>query len=175
MAQLKTTDIEGNLTINSKLINNGVDILDKVNADYTKFYNMFCKSHTNSLSYSLTPGANYKTGTGFTDLRGESVYLVGNRLVIYLYALRNSAISAGNVTNETIGTFTINHGGKIKSLYMGSALSYRNGDVNTFYSTVTTVDSNTFQLNINLAATRVSTSYMCANLQLTAELNPNAY
>jgi hypothetical protein len=174
MAQLKNTDIAGNLTVNSTLTNNGVDLLARVNSDYTKIYNMFCKAP--ALTYSVAPGTNYKTSAGaFTDLRGSSVYLLGNRLTIYLYAVRNSTPSAGNITNETVGTFTISHGGKIKSLYNATSLTYRYGDLNSFYTDVDYVDDNTLTVKINLSACRAANKYIASHHALTVELNPDAF
>ena len=174
MAQLKDTNIEGNLTINSSLVNNDINLLDRVNADYTKFYNMFCKAP--SLDYTVTPGTNYKTDSGeFTDLRGSSVYLLGNRLQIYLYAVRNTAPTAGNITNEAVGTFTINHGGKIKSACNASSFSYRYGDLNSFIASASYPDSNTLQVKINLNACRAANKYIASSHTLSVALNPDLF
>lgn len=174
MAQLKDTHIEGNLTVNSTLTNNGVDLLTRVNTDYTKFYNMFCKAP--SLTHTLTPGANYKTSDGeFTDLRGHSVYLLGNRLVLYLYAVRNSTPTAGNIDNEIVGTFTINHGGKIKTWYNASSLTYRYGDLNSYYTAVTVIDSETAKVTVRMTACRAANKYIASHHVMTVELNPDVF
>lgn len=173
MAQLKNTDISGDLTVNSTLTNNGEDLLTRVNADYTKVYNMFCKAP--GLTYSVAPGTNYKTSSGvFTNLRGSSVYLLGNRLAVYLYADRNSTPSAGNITNEVVGTFTISHGGKIKSAYNASSLTYRYGDLNS-YSTTVSNTSDTLTLKIQLNACRAANKYIASHHVLTVELDPDAF
>lgn len=174
MAQLKDTNIDGNLTVNSVLTNKNNDLLAWVNSDYTKIYNMFCKAP--SLTHSVAPGVNYKTSSGtFTNLRGSSVYLLGNRLTLYLYADRNSAPTAGNIANEVVGTFTITHNGKIKNAFNATSLSYRYGDLNSYSTSVTYPDKNTLSIKIQLNSCRGANKYIASHHVLTVALNPDAF
>lgn len=61
------------------------------------------------LTTTVTPGENYSAANG-------SATLVGNMLRVQFSATRTSAAS-GNITNETVATFSIAHGGKIKGGY----------------------------------------------------------
>lgn len=61
------------------------------------------------LTTTVTPGENYSAASG-------SATLVGNMLRVQFSATRTSAAS-GNISNETVATFSIAHGGKIKGGY----------------------------------------------------------
>lgn len=68
------------------------------------------------LETTVTPGENYSAASG-------SASLVGNMLRVRFSATRTSAAS-GNISNETVATFSIAHGGKITG---GFAVSLGNG------------------------------------------------
>ena len=67
---------------------------------------------TNSydMDVTMTKGANYSRVTG-------SAVLVGNQLRCYFNTTRTSATPVGNITNEEVCSFRVNHGGKIHWLY----------------------------------------------------------
>lgn len=94
---------------------------NKVNWESTKdkldngaLSNIFGKYY--NLSTTITPGENYSSASG-------SATLVGNMLRVQFSATRNSAAS-GNISNETVATFSIAHGGKITG---GFGVSIGNG------------------------------------------------
>lgn len=68
------------------------------------------------MTVTVTPGENYSSVTA-------SATLIGNMLRIKLNATRKSAAN-GNLDNESIGSFSIAHGGKITG---GFAVSFGNG------------------------------------------------
>lgn len=95
--------------------------LNAVNWDSTKdkvnkstLANIFSTYY--DLETTVTPGENYSAASG-------SASLVGNMLRVRFSATRTSAAS-GNISNETVATFSIAHGGKITG---GFAVSLGNG------------------------------------------------
>ena len=85
---------------------------DKV--DKTTLSNIFSKYY--DLETTVTPGENYSNASG-------SATLVGNMLRLRFSADRSTPAS-GNIANETVVTFSIEHGGKITG---GFAVSIGNG------------------------------------------------
>ena len=69
-----------------------------------------------TLNTTVTPGDNYSAASG-------TATLVGNMLRVQFSATRKSAAS-GNISNETVASFSIAHGGKITG---GFAVSIGNG------------------------------------------------
>jgi hypothetical protein len=69
-----------------------------------------------NLNTTITPGENYSSASG-------SAALVGNMLRVQFSATRKSAAN-GNISNETVASFSIAHGGKITG---GFAVSIGNG------------------------------------------------
>jgi hypothetical protein len=95
--------------------------LNKVNWESTKdkvdkntLSNIFGSYYT--LATTITPGDNYSAASG-------SATLVGNMLRVQFSATRKS-VASGNIANETVANFSINHGGKITG---GFAVSIGNG------------------------------------------------
>lgn len=80
----------------------------------TKLANIFSTYH--DLDVTVTPGENYSSASG-------SATLVGNMLRVRFSADRTSPAS-GNISNETVATFSIAHEGKITG---GFAVSIGNG------------------------------------------------
>lgn len=67
-------------------------------------------SESFSLNTSITPGGDYSECTG-------GATLLGNCLRLNFSATRKSSPPTGNISDETIATFSINHGGKIGAVY----------------------------------------------------------
>jgi hypothetical protein len=83
-------------------------------ATNVKLANIFSTYY--DLDTTVTPGENYSSASG-------SATLVGNMLRVRLSADRTSPAD-GNISNETVATFSIAHGGKITG---GFAVSIGNG------------------------------------------------
>ena len=94
----------GNYAYSTNTVNWG-STKDKV--DQATLVNIFSKHY--ELATTVTPGDNYSSASG-------SATLVGNMLRVQLSASRTSAAD-GNIANETVATFSIAHGGKIKGGY----------------------------------------------------------
>ena len=169
MAQLKDTDIEGDLTITGTLTNQGANPLTRIQNDMTKFENMFCEAYV--LDCTPEPGTNYTINSTYTN-----AYLIGNRLRLQAYCTRSSATDVGNISNERIVTFTINHGGKIKSCYNASALTYYTGSIASYASTIVEYVSDTVvQIGVNVTATDAAITATRTMLTLSCDINPNYY
>lgn len=72
------------------------------------------------LDTTVTPGENYTSVTG-------GAYLVGNNLRVSMSAVRNGVANQGNIANEVVASFSVNHGGKIKGMYVGSVSTSATG------------------------------------------------
>ena len=101
----------GNYAYSSNVVN-WESTKDKV--DKSTLSNIFGTYY--DLKTTVTPGSGYSSATG-------SATLVGNMLRVQFSATRASAAS-GNISNETVATFSIEHGGKITG---GFAVSIGNG------------------------------------------------
>ena len=97
-----------------------------------KFKEIFCTIR--SLPVTSTAGSKW-------TINSSGAYLCGTQLRFNFSATRSSATGAGNITNETVGTFTIKHDGKIKSLY--NITSRSTGVIATVGLSASTIDDNT--------------------------------
>lgn len=76
---------------------------------------------------------------------------------MFMNCTRNSAISAGDITNEEVMTVTINHGGKIKQMYACSFTSAPAGAPANFQSTASTaIDDETCSFLIRMTSVSIS-------------------
>lgn len=110
-----TVDKDGNGWFSGDVYVGGTnqDDADKLLA-YSKLANIFGAYY--DLDTTVTPGENYSAASG-------EATLVGNMLRVKFSADRTSAAN-GNISNETVATFSIAHGGKITG---GFAVSIGNG------------------------------------------------
>ena len=113
---------------------------------------------TYTCSCTAEAGANYSSVSLTADL-------IGNTLRCYLTATRSSASGTGNISNETVGTFTINHGGRIKSIGRVSFGNGSTGGVASFNMSSSSTSGDTSSFTVQLAAIGTSstefTSYFC--------------
>lgn len=172
-------DVNGLLTVNDKsgngttydvaaeiatlkLENN--ELKTELNSMYDKLNSMFGES------YELTP--TISAGPNYTSVSG-SAYLVGNRLRLYFSSTRSSAAS-GNITNEKVCTYTINHGGKIASAFNVGFTGAGTGG-NAQYITDVTVTSETITVSVTLAAVVQDTASFNAYFSVPVILNLDAF
>lgn len=121
-------------------------------------------------SYKLT--TTIDAGSNYSSVNG-SAYLVGNKLRLYFSATRTSAIS-GNIKNEIVCTYTINHGGKIAGAFNVGFTGAGTGG-NAQYSTDVTVGSETITIPITLGAVAQDTSSFNAFAVVPIVLNFEAF
>ena len=121
-------------------------------------------------SYELSH--TYTTGTNWT-VSGTSVFLVGNNLRIYFTATRSTAIN-GNFTNETVLTFTIDTGSKIKSCFTTGFSSASTGPIATFNAT-TALSGSSLTITVAVAASSDTLTNTNAYFDLPCVLNLDAY
>lgn len=120
------------------------------------------------LSTTVTKGANYSSASG-------SAYLIGNTLRCYFSATRNAASGAGNIANETVATFKINHSGKIKGMYSIAFGSGGSGGVASFTTTEASNENNVLTFNVSLAATGSAITDTSTYFNVPVTINLNAY
>lgn len=132
-----------NFATKTELSSKSEDKLDKVT-----LANIFGTYH--DLPVTVTPGENY------TSASGEAT-LVGNMLRVKFSADRASAAN-GNISNETVATFSVAHGGMITG---GFAVSIGNGTsghlANMIVSSVA-CDETKLTFKVTLTATGGDTS-----------------
>lgn len=118
------------------------------------------------LESSVTPGANY------SSVSLGDAYLLGNCLRLAFSATRKEAIS-GNITNETVCTIAVKHGGRIKNAYNVSFTSGSSGGNASFTTGGMTNDGETMTVTVTLAAMAQSTTTTNAYFLVPVELNVN--
>lgn len=82
-------DWDGNVAVNGNLVVQGDNLVSKIQ-------NMFCAAYPETLTV--------KNGTFTND--GSNASLVGNSLYLHINAKANAAITAGNISNQTMLTIT---------------------------------------------------------------------
>lgn len=114
---------------------------DKV--DKSTLHNVFGKYY--DLPTTVTPGENYSTAAGTTTL-------VGNMLRVKFSADRKSAAS-GNISNETVATFSVTHGGKITGGFAVGLGNGTSGDLANMLVSSVVCDETNLTFKVTLTAT----------------------
>lgn len=135
-------------------------------------YNLLgaAKAVTNSydMDVTMTKGANYSRVTG-------SAVLVGNQLRCYFNTTRTSATPVGNIDNEEVCTFRINHGGKIHLLYHAAFTTGASGGIGTFQVIDISYYDDYLTFNVYLAATTTAMTSFNAYFVCPVTLNLDAF
>lgn len=97
------------------------------------------------LDTTVTKGTNYTSVTGYAQL-------VGNSVRCNILATRSSNTGTGNIGNETVCSFTIRHGGKIKNLDSVSFVTGASGGAGFFQMEGTANSGTTATFKVTLAA-----------------------
>lgn len=131
--------------------------------------NIFGTSYT--LTTTATPATNYSLSSDSPC----SAVLVGNSLRCYMNVTRSSASESGNIVNEKVCTFKVNHGGKIKNAYAVSFISGSTGALAAYITSSQTVDDTylTFDVYMNANASAVTQS--TSNFVVPVLLDVDAY
>lgn len=151
-ASIKTTN--NNLSTSNSNIDNLQISVDKTNTNITtltnKIKNMLCTTH--SMTVTTTTATNWSITVDTTP----SAVLVGTNLRCYFAATRSSEQSAGNITNQDVITFKVNHGGKIKNAYSTAFTGATSGGLASFFvifdNTKTTDTTLVFTVRLNALA-----------------------
>lgn len=120
---------------------------------------------SNAYNLSLT---NISNGTNWTysDLQAN---LVGHMVYIHVRSKRSKATGAGDIANQEIISFDINHGGKLKGLYSVST-GNMDGAIATLHMSVSN-NGNVSTVTIKLAATHQAMSNIYIDDCIPAEIN----
>lgn len=173
MAQFKDTQVNGNLTAGTittsgTLTIDGTNVTtklaeaDTLNTKLTKIFGT-----TYSLAVTPTNGSNY-------TITSSSCYLVGNLLRIYFAATRSASVS-GDISNEAIGTFSVNTGGKIVDFLNASGSSSNSGGAAPFYTSGSSISGNTLTFNINATSYANSTKSPNGFCLALVRIDPSKY
>lgn len=112
-------------------------------------YNLLGLAKALSTQYELntvvTKGENYTSVTGYAKL-------VGNSIRCNILATRSSSTGTGNIGNETVCSFTIQHGGKIKNFDSVSFVTGAAGGGGFFQIEETANSGTTVTFKVTLAA-----------------------
>ena len=117
-----TVDWDGNVAVKGNLVVQGGNLVVQGDNLVDKIQNMFCTSYPETLT--VTAGT-------FTN-NGCSATLVGNSLRLYISAKAKAAITAGNITNQTMLTITFVDN-KIGTLYSVSGSGGASGPNSQIY------------------------------------------
>lgn len=98
------------------------------------------------LDATVIKGTNYTSVTGYAQL-------VGNSVRCNILATRTSNIEAGNIANETVCTFSIHHGGRIKNFDSTTFVTGASGGGGFFQMEETSNSGTTITFKVTLAAT----------------------
>lgn len=147
---------------------NGVVSSSQIPSDiitYTKLANIMGTHY--DMNATVTPGENYSSASG-------NATLVGNMLRVRFSADRNSAAS-GNINNETVATFAVSHGGKIKGGYAVTFNNATSGHVASMNVANVSCTETTLTFNITLTATAGETSSTNAYFALPVIIDVTKY
>lgn len=159
MATLSNTTVNNTLTVTGNFTGTGgisvggVDVKTKLNLVDTLNTRL-----TKIIGQTFTPTVTYANGAW--TISGASAYLVGNCLRVYFAATRSSKVS-GNISNEKIGTLTINTNGQVKHASAVAFTSGTSGDVASMLVANTTTNASTgvvtVPINLNALGSAGST------------------
>ena len=100
--------------------------------------------------------------------------MAGNILKCNFNATRSSEAS-GNITNETVCTFSVNHGGKIKGCYIVSFPSGNTSGGAFFQTSNISIDGDILTFNVNATAYVESTTKSSSNFAVPVYIDLSAY
>lgn len=120
-----------------------------------------------NLSTTASAGSNYSSASG-------GATLVGNTLRVQFSGTRKTATGTGDITNETICTLSVKHGGKIKSSYNVGYINGSSGAVASF-TTSTNTGSDTLTIGIVLSATTAASTTFSGFFAIPVILNLDKY
>lgn len=132
---------------------------------YFLYWNTLELIFSNSYNLSLT---NINNGT---DWKYSELYvqLVGHVVHIHVRSKRSSATKAGDIVNQEVISFDINHGGKLKGLFSTST-GNMDGSIATLHMSVSN-SGNVSTVTIKLAATHQALTNVYIDDCIPAEID----
>ena len=179
---VQAKDAIHNLSTNSKTLK-AVPVFDWGEDDFN--FNVPVTMNYNGYSYDLlglframtttyTLECDVTTGANYTEATAAAT-LVGTTLRMGITMKRSAAASVGNITNETVMTIYLNHGGKIANLYRVDFNSGTDGGLAAFDVQITNVDDNTAKLTVTLCATTTAADSWNAYFTMPCTIRTKAY
>lgn len=136
-------------------------------------YNLLGLAKAMTTTYTF-PTSTYE-GSNYKAVNTTNAVLIGNMLRCYFMATRESATGDGNPANETVATFSIEHGGKIRTMYNIAFCSGATGAAATFQTTNATNEGGTLTFDIELAGTSAATTTMSGFFIVPVTLNLDSF
>ena len=129
-----------------------------------------------AMANTYTLSTSVSAGTGYSSC-SASAYLIGNCLRFSFGATRDTNATTGNITNETVMTVTIDHGGKIDNLYRVSAGTDTEGGAAAFsvQAAKHSTDANKMVVTVILASTTTNLKTFTSYCVMPANIKLNAY
>lgn len=151
----------------------GRAVLDK-NGNFTVGeYNLTKLAKAMTTAYEIptqtTAVGNYASSTC------TNAILIGNTLRCRFGAVRSSATDTGNIINEKVVNFRIEHEGKIKNAYFNTFVNGITGGLAQFYVNDIANQDNTLTFTVYLAATGGAYSEFLTYFTLPVTINLDAY
>lgn len=140
-------------------------ISNEISAIKNAMINLFGKHY--NLEYSVVAGDKW-------TINDHGVVLIGNTMRLGLNATRSEAVS-GNIANEVVLSYTINHGGKIKGAWNITSVNREAGCIASFSTTNIVISDETLTIDVMLTATASSLTDTSSLLSVPVTLNLDAY
>lgn len=141
---------------------NGIAMYEFIN----KIKNMTCTTY--DLTCSVAVDSNY-------TITVNSAKLIGNNLSFELTIERSSNCTAGDISNETVGTIIVTHDGKITGFRRVSIPPANYGGLASFFMANLTTEDTTLQFDIGLAAAGTACKKWSLHFALPVRLDMDAY
>lgn len=127
-----------------------------------------------NLTTGYTMGSNWGAPSAYTAI------LMGDKLYIHIITTRTSNFSAGDITNELIGTFTCKTLGAISNAYSSGVVGRTDySTINTMYAKMTSLDGSgsdqVLTFTLTLAATHAAEDRIICNFVIPVKPNVSYY
>lgn len=134
---------------------------------WDRFINIF-QRHDLTVS-NIVNGANWTQSE-------VSASLIGHQIYIKVRSKRSSATGAGDIANQNVVSFSVNHGGKVKEAYTISSGNI-DGQIATFQITagINSTNSNLVDITVKLVATHAKISNAYIDDYIPVAININKY
>lgn len=149
-----------------KEILNKILLLNSTKLTRSAFQKVFCTTYDLPVTYTA--------GSGWT-VSSAGALLIGTELRIYILAKRSSSWGTGDITNETVATLKIDHGGKIASALDCEAYGMATGPAVTCALQNTANDGIYQTVTVQLTATHSAAAQFDAYGIMPCGLNVRGY
>lgn len=174
MATLGTTTINNTLTVAGNMnVTGTVKVVDKDVETKISLLNTLNTRLNNLVGKAISCSVSYTNASNWT-VSEASAYLIGNAMRFYFKATRSAAIS-GNITNQDIATFTVNHGGRIAQCLAMNFTNGASGGMASHLFNDPSISGNNLTFKVRISAVAQSTTTTNGYAVLPVRLNTSYY